>query len=228
MPVASRSDPSLFPTPRQGGAPTVALSSIARWPAGSRQAAAQAESQERPCRPAWRRDPAAPLERLVGRTHRCARRSLPRTPNRRANRPRVARSRTESGPPGEKSWAGERKWGRLYPGGGASRVVGLRGMGSSLVSRRGLGETAPPRHPRRGVAVSDSMQAVLRTSDLSLSVGLRAGVPRSKASFGQRVRTALGRRRLATGLDWLLHSPRSSREGRAQSTPDGRTDGLSV
>ena len=30
------------------------------------------------------------------------------------------------------------------------------------------------------------LQAVLRTSDLSLSVGLRAGVPRSKASFGQR------------------------------------------
>ncbi|KAI8493497.1 hypothetical protein Bbelb_288940 [Branchiostoma belcheri] len=122
-----------------------------------------------------------------------------------ASRPRVARSRTESGPPGEKSWAGERKWGRLYPGGGASRVVGLRGMGSSLVSRRGLGETAPPRHPRRGVAVSDSMQAVLQTSDLSLSVGLRAGVPRSKASFGQRVF-----KRRAVAID-----PR-------------RTDGLSV
>ena len=132
--------------------------------------------------PAWRRDPAASLGRLSG-----ARKS-PSSPGDRTQASRSecpGRRRSQVLPGGSR--AGELQWRCLYLGEGAPRRCGfLRGMGLILVPRRGLGGPGLPWHPGVGVAVSDSMQSKERTSDLSLSVGLRAGVPRSKASFGQR------------------------------------------
>ncbi|KAI8490270.1 hypothetical protein Bbelb_320080 [Branchiostoma belcheri] len=58
---------------------------------------------------------------VLSGAHHCARRSLPRQTS---EPPLVARSRTESGPPVEKSYEGKRNWGRLYPGGGAPLTPG--------------------------------------------------------------------------------------------------------
>ncbi|KAI8486119.1 hypothetical protein Bbelb_362190 [Branchiostoma belcheri] len=137
--------------------------------------------------------------------------SIPAIPNQRA----APSSSVEDGVRSSR----RKSLGRASASGGAyimaegRHVMGLRGMGSSLVSRWGLGETAPPRHPRRGVAVSDLMQAVLQTSDLSLCVGLQTGVPRSKASFGQRGG-------LLSVVAGQPPASRSSDEGREQWTPE--------
>ena len=132
--------PSLFLTASTRWRSDGALASIAR------RRRARAESQERPGRPAWRRDPAAPLERWSGALS--ARPSFPRLNQRAAPsspvEDGVRSSRREKFLGGRAKVGAPISWRR----GVASRVCAEWGRG--LVSRRGLGETALPRHP--GVA----------------------------------------------------------------------------